>query len=324
MENLDQMEQEVDRLVGADDKPAAVKLLVELIEAQARARNFPRAEALRERLMAVDDMALTEIIKAAEIIEAAKSSALDDRHVELFSALYENLDAEETTALYFGMQARQAETGEILYSEGEASGRLFFLNQGQLNLFFTRGDKQSLISTLEPGAIAGQDSFFVTSVATTSLAVQLEAHLMVLDFNRVIAWKEKRPGLVDKLEQFCRRRAVGDLVAAKSLERRASRRIKLEGQVVAQILGQDGDLAGKPFRGDLADLSNTGMAFYIKATDRAARLLMGRKLKVRLTIPAPDKGKPQAVARTGQVVAVNALYIGDYSIHLCFDQPLKS
>jgi CRP-like cAMP-binding protein len=222
------------------------------------------------------------------------------------------------------MQARQAETGEILYSEGEASGRLFFLNQGQLNLFFTRGDKQSLISTLEPGAIAGQDSFFVTSVATTSLAVQLEAHLMVLDFNRVIAWKEKRPGLVDKLEQFCRRRAVGDLVAAKSLERRASRRIKLEGQVVAQILGQDGDLAGKPFRGDLADLSNTGMSFYIKATDRAARLLMGRKLKVRLTIPAPDKGKPQAVARTGQVVAVNALYIGDYSIHLCFDQPLKS
>ena len=323
MENLDQMEMEVDRLIGANDISSAVKLLAELIEQQARARNFPKAEALRERLMAVDDMALSEIIRAAEVIEAAKSGALDGRHVELFSALYDNLNEEETNALYFGMQARQAEAGEVLYHEGKANGRLFFLNQGQLNLFFTRDDKQSLISVLEPGAVAGQDSFFIASVATTSLSAQSEAQLLILAFDRIVEWKEKMPGLVDKLEQFCRRRAVGDLVAAKNLERRASRRIKLEGQVVAQLLGDDGDLAGKPFRGDLSDLSNTGMAFFINATDRAARLLMGRKLKVRLTIQAPDKGTTQAVARNGQVVAVNTLYIGDYSIHLRFDKPLK-
>ncbi len=322
MEKLDQMEKEVDRLVDANDTPGAVKLLVELIEQQAQARNFPKAEALRERLMAVDDMALTEIIKTAEIIEAAKSSALDGRHVELFSSLYDNLNEEETNALYFGMQARQAEAGEILYREGESNGRLFFLNQGQLNLFFSREEKDSLISVLEPGAIAGQDSFFISSFATTSLSVQTDARLQVLDFERVAEWKEKLPGLVDKLEQFCRHRAVGNIVAAKSLERRASRRLKVEGQVVAQILGESGDMAGKPFRGDLSDLSNTGMAFFIKATDRAARLLMGRNLRVRVTIQTP--GKDQAVERNGLVVAVNALYIGDYSIHLRFDKPLKS
>ena len=146
--------------------------------------------------------------------------------------------------------------------------------------------------------------------------------MQVLDFERVAGWKETLPGLVDKLEQFCRRRAVGDIVAAKSLERRASRRIKVEGQVVSQILGESGDLAGKPFRGDLSDLSNTGMAFFIKATDRAARQLMGRQLKVRVTIQTP--GKDQVVERNGLVVAVNALYIGDYSIHLRFEKPLKS
>ena len=324
MENLDQMEMEVDRLVDANDQPGAVKLLVELIEQQARARNFSKAEALRERLMAVDDMALTEIIKAAEIIEAAKSSALDGRHLELFAALYDKLNEEETNALYFGMLALQAAAGDVLYHEGEATGRLFFLNQGQLNVFFTRDDKQSMISVLEPGAVAGQDSFFIASVATTSLSAQGEAHLLVLDFARILEWKETLPGLVDKLEQFCRQRAMGDVLAAKRLERRASRRIKLEGQVVAQVFGDSGDLAGKPFRGDLSDLSNTGMAFFINATDRAARLLMGRKLKVRLTIQAAGKGKPQTVSRNGQVVAVNALYISDYSIHLKFDTPLKS
>ena len=324
MENLDQMETEVDRLIGANDIPRAVKLLAELIEQQAQARNFSKAEALRERLMAVDDMALSEIIRTAEVIEAAKSDALDGRHVELFSSLYDNLTEEETNALYFGMQARQVECGEVLYHEGETTRRLFFLNQGQLNLFFTRDDKQNLIRVLEPGAVAGQDSFFNTSVATTSLSVQSDARLQILEFDRVLEWKEKLPGLVDRLERFCRRRALGDLVSAKNLERRASRRIKLEGQVVAQILDENGQLAGQPFRGDLSDLSNTGVAFFIKATDRAARLLMGRKLNLRLTIQTPGKAKHQTVKRDGRVVAVNALYIGDYSIHMRLDTPLKS
>lgn len=322
MDNLDQMEKEVDRRVAANDTPGAVKLLVELVEQQARARNFPRAEALRERLMVVDDMALTEIIKAAEIIEAAKSGALDREHVEVFSTLYADLNEEETNALFFGMQARTAGAGEVLYHEGEPNGRLFFLNRGQLKLYFNRENKDNLISVLEPGAIAGQDSFFISSFATTALAVQTAARLQVLDFSTVAEWKDKLPGLVDKLEKFCRRRGMGDLVAAKGLERRANRRIKAEGRVVAQILGQDGKTAGKPFRGDLSDLSNTGLAFFIKATARAARTLLGRKLQVRVTIQTP--GKDQTVERKALAVAVNALYIGEYSVHLRFDTPLKS
>lgn len=322
MDNLDQMEKEVDRLVDTNDIPGAVKLLVELIEQQAQACRFPQAESLRERLMAVDDMALTEIIKAAEIIEAAKSEALDSRHVEMFSAIYGNLSEEETNALFFSMQAKDAAAGEVLYREGEPNGRLFFLDQGQLNLFFTREEKENLVSVIEPGAIAGQDSFFISSLATTSLAAQTDTHLQVLDFSTTTGWQESLPGLTDKLEQFCRRHGLGDLMATKGLERRTNRRIKVEGQVVGQVVGESGELAGKPFRGELADLSNAGIAFFIKATDRAARMLLGCKLQVRLTIQT--SGKDQTVVRKGLVVAVNVLYIGDYSIHFRFDTPLKS
>lgn len=322
MQDRDLKEKEVDRLVGANDLPGAVKLLVALIEQQVTDRNFPAAEALRERLIAVDDMALAEIIRTAEIIEAAKSSALDRDHLALFPTLYANLNAEETNALFFGMRAEKAEAGEILFREGKPNQRLFFLNQGQLNAFFTRKTKDYLISVLEPGAIAGQDSFFPSSFATTSLAVQTSAHLQVLDFAVVADWKTTMPGLVEKLEQFCRQRSVGDLVAAKGVERRASRRIKVEGSVVAQLLDEGGKPAGKPFRGDLCDLSNTGLACFINATDRAARLLLGRRLQVRLTIQT--HGKHKTVERRGQTVAVNALYIGDYSVHVRFDAPLKA
>jgi hypothetical protein len=80
-------------------------------------------------------------------------------------------------------------------------------------------------------------------------------------------------------------------------------------------------MLGKPFRGDMADISNTGLSFYIKATDKSARMLLGRQLKIKATIEMGKK--QQTLERTGTTVAVNPLYFGDFSIHLKFDRPLK-
>lgn len=322
MENRNPQEKEVDQRIATNDVAGAVKLLVELIEEQARKRNFARAEALRKRLMAVDEMALTEIIRTAEIIEACKTSALDHDHLACFAPLYDSLSEEETNALFFGMPTLNAASGDILYRQGEPNGRLFFLNQGQLNLFYTRKEKKRLISTLEPGAIAGQDSFLLPSLATTSLIAKTDARLQVLDADSVAEWRGTLPGLVDKLEQFCRQRSVGDLVTAKGMERRADRRIKLEGLVTAQLIDETGRPAGKSFRGDLSDLSNNGLAFFINATDRAARMLLGQRLNLRLVIQTPSLRR--TLIRTGEVVAIYALYIGDHAVHLRFDKPLKS
>ena len=87
------------------------------------------------------------------------------------------------------------------------------------------------------------------------------------------------------------------------------------------ILDAADRLLGKPFRGDMADLSNTGLSFYIKATDKSARLLLGRRLKIDARLELG--GKRQRLERTGVVVAVTPLFFGDFSIHLKFDQPLK-
>ncbi|MGD8251270.1 MAG: hypothetical protein PVF20_03115, partial [Desulfobacterales bacterium] len=45
----------------------AVALLLKMITHQAKAKRFDEAEALRQRLMAIDEMALAAIIRAAEI-----------------------------------------------------------------------------------------------------------------------------------------------------------------------------------------------------------------------------------------------------------------
>lgn len=322
MDNPAELEAQAEQYARRGDTQAAVKCLYDLVVHYARVRDFVKAEAMRERLMAVDDMALTEIIKSAEIIEAEKSGAVDPDHLQAFKAFYDALTEEETNAFYFAARPLTLDAGETLFRQGEVNTRLFFVLGGQLNLYFSSGGKDTLITLLEQGDIAGQDSFFATTTCTTSLAVQSRAELQVLEREQAAAWKESLPALEAKLAEFCRSRDVGQLVVAKGLERRRSRRIRVEGDVTAQIMDAAERLLGKPFRGDMADVSNTGLSFYIKATDKAARLLLGRRLKVasRLEIA----GKRQKLERTGLTVAVTPLYFGDFSIHLKFDQPLKS
>ena len=69
MDDLAQLEEKAEQFARDGDAQAAVKGFYDLVSHYARAKNFTKAEAMRERLMAVDDMALTEIIKSAEIIE---------------------------------------------------------------------------------------------------------------------------------------------------------------------------------------------------------------------------------------------------------------
>jgi len=321
MDDLAQLEEEAEQYARDGDTQAAVKCFYELASRHARAKNFPKAEAMRERLLAVDDMALTEIIQSAEIIEAEKSGAIDQDHLELFKALYDRLSEEETNALYFAQQPLTLEAGEVLYRQGDINTRLFFVQQGQLKLYFSREGRDSLITTLAPGEIAGHDTFFATTICTTSLAVQSRAELQVIDNAHLAQWKESLPALEVKLREFCQAKDLGELVTAKGIERRQSRRIKVEGPIVAQMMDTAETLLGKPFRGDMADISNTGLSFYIKATDKSARMLLGRHLKIKATLEVG--GKQQTLARTGTTVAVTPLYFGDFSIHLKFDTPLK-
>jgi len=322
MDDLAKLEVQAEQFASDGDTQAAVKCFYELIERHARGKNFPQAEAMRERLMVVDDMALTEIIKSAEIIETEKREAIDQDHIHAFKPLFDTLTEEETNALYFAQQPLTLEAGEVLYHQGDTHTRLYFILHGHLKLYFSREGKDNLITILEQGDIAGQDSFFATTTCTTSLAVQSRAELQVIERDHVAAWKESLPALEAKLKKFCHAQNVGNLVTTKGLERRMSRRIKVDGAVMAQVLDASKRLLGKPFHGDMADISNTGLSFCIKATDKSARMLLGRQLKVNATLEMG--AKKQDLQRTGIIVAVMPLFFGDFSIHLKFHKPLKS
>ena len=96
MADFEKMEQQLSDLIEKNDTAAAMKLLLDLVTAYSEAKNFTKAEAMRDRMFEVDSMALNEIIQSAEIIEREKSASIDVKHREIWQKLYDTFSQEES------------------------------------------------------------------------------------------------------------------------------------------------------------------------------------------------------------------------------------
>jgi hypothetical protein len=87
--------------------------------------------------------------------------------------------------------------------------------------------------------------------------------------------------------------------------------------MLIQLVNSTGKAVGKPFKGDLADISLGGLCFFIKTANRdAARTMLGRRLNMTFAIPGPSG--PLKTTQAGRVCAVNYHMQNDYSVHVQF------
>jgi len=315
-------EELVDRYLEKDQKEAAVKLLFDLVSRYAKMKNFVKAEALRDKLFDVDPMALSAITKAAEIIEEEKSGSIDQNHRQVWSELYDSLSGDESNALFYAMEEAVYDTDHIVFDQGQLNSNLYFIDHGNLKLVYRQGRKEFLLRTLEQGSIAGEDTFFPIAVCTTSLITISRVRLHFLKRDITKEWKEKYPALDARLNDYCSKfENVNASIKEKGLERRVYKRIDASGRVQAQIISASGSPVGKPFNGEMADLSMGGACFQIKASGyESARLLLGRKLN--LQFMPPEDLSTNKINQNATVVGVGYHLFNDYSIHLKFDELL--
>ena len=322
MEDLSEHEKLIEQYVSEDNKDAAVQLLSELIIKFAQNRNFEQAEAMRDRLFEVDSMALNQIVKTGEFIEAEKNSAIDKTHLDTWSELYDSLEPVETNALYYGMQTLEIPAEHMLFKQGDNCSRLYFIDSGRLKMFYRQADKAILLKILGPGDIIGEDPFFFSDAfCTTSVITDSPVKLRVLEKDRLAELNEKVPGLEPKIKDYCLKlESVADLLKTKSLERREKDRLNLPGKVIVQTFDADAKPMGKPFRGELLDMSATGLAFIIKTTQKPAATMLGRDLNMALSFDELESDLN--FKRVGTVVAINAEPFNEYIIHAEFEKNL--
>jgi len=140
-------------------------------------------------------------------------------------------------------------------------------------------------------------------------------------------WGKEIPTLEPKLKDYSlKMESAHDLLKKKGMDRRQVNRHNISGKVVVQIINASGNPVGKAFRGDLSDISASGISFYIKTSDRKnASFLLGRNLDL---IFAVSEGAADAslekITQTGTVIGVSYHLFNDYIIHLKFSRELSS
>ncbi len=314
----------IDQYVQENRTSEAVQLLYELILSYAEKRDFAKAEALHEKLYAVDPMALTEIVRAGEAIDEAKNQSVDPAHREIWKSLYEMLSVKEGNALYYAMKDARFEAGDIIIDQGQISNRLFFINRGNVKAVFSSENKEVLLNLLGEGDFFGNDQFFSATVSTVSVIAQGSVKASCLENGVIKKWKTEAPALESKLFDYCQKNdKIKSAVAEKGMERREHSRIPLPVKMIFQLFDGAGEKIEKFYKGDVSDISEGGLSFFIKTTKaETVRMLLGRRLLVSFSANLKN-GETRLVEKSGQVTAVQAQVFDDFSIHLRFDTPLE-
>ena len=314
--------QHLDKLVDQGMKETAVQQLYALIVSTAKTKDFALAEQLREKLIAIDNMALREIIGSAEIIEEYKSEYIDPDQLKLWAPLLDELNEEEKNALLYAMQDVILPPGKRIIEQGKLNDRLFFIAKGSINCIFSKEGESHLLYQRHTGETAGESTFFGISVATSTFLCHNSTKLHVLDRQQTITWEEDYPGLLGKLYTFCKGFGTLDQPTNTSeIERRKYDRVHVEGKVKAQLLNKAGDFFGNSFHGHLLDLSLNGAAFSITSSQSIARMLLGRLCQITTNIPRLPDLPP--IIKVGVIVSVKSHLRHDFSVHMQFTELLN-
>ena len=320
---LPEMEQ-VDQYVASGNPEAAADLLIKLITQQARKKDFTSAESLRDKLYEVAPMALGEIVKANEIIEEEKGRSIDAGHLKLWAGLYDTLESDEASELYYAMQPVSVDGGKPVFEKGSLDSNLYFLQQGRVHMVHwdnTR-DQEVVLKEIAPGGFFNQDAFFSFTVTTSTMIAAQNTQLTYLEKACLDKWKEKFPGIEPKLGSYCRQSEnMYELAQKAGIEMRAYPRFLTSLAAMIQYLDTSGGPQSKPFKVTLFDISASGISFELKLNRKEdAAQLLGQRLEMHTNYTIGSK--EQAVRQTGRVIAAHIQPFGLSAIHINFDELL--
>jgi CRP-like cAMP-binding protein len=307
---------------AAEDKSQLIKRLFAEIQVAAKAKDFTRAEELREKLIEIDPMALREIIKASEIIEEEKTAGADREHLAIWDNLYGDLSQEERNCVFYSMKKYLLPPKKMILAHGALNNRLFLIDKGRVTIFFPKDGKNIILAQLGRGDILGEYTFSTISLCSASAITHSEVQLRCLENAATDGWEDKCPGLYDKLIEFCLKHGrVDEIIRAKKLEKRTYSRFPAEGRVTAVVLTKEGEKSEAVFAGGLSDISVAGACFTFRCTKKAtARALLARHLLLSISNERGDA--PTVISAIGKVMRVSFHLYEDYSVHVRFNELL--
>ena len=212
------------------------------------------------------------------------------------------------------------ETEQVIFRQGEINSNLYFINAGEIKMFYHKDKYGIFLKTLGPGDIAGDDTFFTHSACTTSITAHSAVKLSFLEKTVLQNWRTEAPNLANKLQDYCaQREPIKALLQKKELERRVHQRYALSGKAIIRIMDRRGM---KGFKGDLSDISASGISVIMNTSAKSAELLLGCRLNIKFARPAAI---PELkIDQDGRIVGIHSQMFNEYLINVKWDEPLDN
>ena len=316
------IEQSIKELVAQGDlEKAGSKLFANAVTA-AKDKDFNSAELLRDKLLEINPLALSEVIRLGEIIEEERSSSINNHHIALWSDLYEKMTTEEFNALYYALRIENFRMDEPIVKAGETDPSLYFVNSGLVRLSCQCDNRETFLKRLQSGEVVGVGPFFSVSVWTVSMTAQTETQIHVLTREKFSELKKIFPDLESKLLDFCNKHdTVPELLRMSGSDRREAPRYSISVIISNTLLDPYGNAGKRSFRGELIDISKGGLCFSIHISSRDnARMLLGRQI-----VSGIDLGNNNLLKCFGVIVAVKyqEVVVQEFSVHVKFFRELE-
>jgi hypothetical protein len=308
---------------GESQEQQVARLFDEILVA-AKAKEFERAETLREELLEVAPMALKEVIGSAEAIEQEKASGMDGDHLALWDDLYSTLTQEERNGLFYSLKKVVMPPKRVILAQGGFNSRLFFIDKGRVAIFSPKREEDKMLAQMGRGNLLGEYSFTSISLCSATTITITDVEMYSLDNADTDNWHEKFPGLYERLIDYCVKHGNLDEISRwKALEKEEKPRYPVTGPLKGVLLSKEGKKTKTYFKGELVDISLEGCAFEIKISKKAtARALLARSLLLNFSFKVG--GELIEFGAVGKIVKVSFYMHNDYCLHIRLMKPLKA
>ena len=316
-------ERSVKELVEQGDlENAGKKLFANAVKA-ARDNDFSSAELLRDKILEISPLALSEVIRLGEIIDEEKSSSISSHHIAIWSELYEKLTTAEFNALYFALKPQRYSDSDIIVKAGETDPSLYFINSGIITISYQSENREKVLKQLEQGEIAGVSAFFDFSVWTVTMKAETGSLVYVLSVKKMKELEKRFPGIEGKLHAYCLNYdTVPKLLQTAGSDRREAPRYPVSVTISNMLLDPYGNAGKRIFKGELIDISRGGLRFSVTISSRDnARMLLGRQIISIIEIEGKEKVKCYGVIIGGRFKEEGRGQ--DFVVHVNFHQHLE-
>jgi len=269
------------------------------------------------------------IEEESDIFDYLEKKSPATKHRSFWSALYDLLSDDEADAIDKVMEEAAFRPGHVLYRQGEFNKNLYLFERGQAKHIYNNHGRETFIKKIQPGSLAGEDTFFDGGCCTTTLVAIEPVRVRILSAKRLKQETCHYADLEGRLKDFCSRETtIHTLLTQNALDRRQQLRLPLKGLVLIRDDEGMEVLNATSLRGEARDVSCGGLAINVQlAGSYQAQELLGNKFKVRFNLP-PDMTSKEKIcqvlgAKSQEDSVTSSQGTKRYLINMKFTEPVE-